>query len=958
MFKARVRSVPVAILQQQAQPPDIVSFGRFRLYPRERLLKQDDVPVKLGSRAFDILVVLIEHAGEVVGHKELVARVWPGVFVEDISLRVHVAALRKILDGDGETRHLTTVPGRGYAFVAPVAREDGDGAHLPDPAIQAQYHLPPALARMVGRDATVQELRDKLAKVRFVSIVGPGGMGKTTVALAIAHAALTDFLGAVCLVELGALNDSRLLSGATASALGLTVQAEDSVSSLVAHLRGKRVLLIFDSSEHLISEVAALAEQLFEAAPELHILVTGREPLRAEGEHVHRLLPLESPSEETLLTAEEALKFPAVALFVQRVASSGVAFGFQDANAPVVAAICRKLGGIALAIELAAAQVGEYGLKETASLLDSEFALRWPGRRTAPQRHQTLNATLDWSYNLLSEEERAALRRLSVFAGGFTRDAAQHVLDRTGLSGTDLAVGSLVRKSLVTADPDPVNRYRLLDMTRTYAAMRLAQAGETETLRRHHCEYYRNLFQDAANGGDPLAGTAGPSVLDIDNVRAALHWAFGESGDAQLGVDLVANSSPIWFAKALQAEYRSWLLKADAVLAGGGVTNVQLLVQLALSSTEMFTSGISEDTTRSWKRALEFAETLGDVPRQVFCYLAIWGREIRKTLFSAALATATRSVDAAEHSADPGDRAMVRWMYGHTLHLLGHQADAQIHLERALATDTQASRFALITSTGYDRRVDGMGLLADTFWLRGYADRARQLSKAAVEEARALGYAFPFGAAMMWYGLNIYLSEPDTEAIEHEIIELVEHGRTHSVPADLGNGLSILGLCQARRGQVDAAIPLVTDGLRLLAESDLRTFRLIVAAHLSEAMSLAGRHDDARALLARAQEEDMNREHFCLPDVLRVHGVLAEGRGDPAEAQRQYASAIDLARRQGALAWELRAAMNLAKLHAAQGRLDEGIDLLKSTYGQFTEGFATRDLVNARELLDTLRSRH
>src|SRR5258708_18855775 len=295
---------------QHAQ--EVISFGPFRLYPSERVLKKGDKPVKLGSRAFDILLVLVQHAGEVVGHKELVAKVWPGVFIEEVSLRVHIAALRKALDtGEAGMRYLTNVPGRGYCFVAPTSRERVESSVPAADISNALYQLPARLTRMVGREEAVREICLKVMAERFVSIVGPGGMGKTTVALAVAHALLMEFRGAVCFVELSPLSDPQLLAGTVASAFGLPVQSQDPIPGLVSHLRGKRVLLILDSSEHLISQSAVVAGRPFGNVPDLHILVTSREILRAQGESVHHLSPLEIPPDNPNLTAAEMLDFPA-----------------------------------------------------------------------------------------------------------------------------------------------------------------------------------------------------------------------------------------------------------------------------------------------------------------------------------------------------------------------------------------------------------------------------------------------------------------------------------------------------------------------------------------------------------------------------------------------------------------------------------------------------------------------
>src|SRR5580693_26847 len=342
-------ALQTAIPTRGPRTQEVVSFGPFRLFSSERVLKKADETIKLGSRAFDILLVLAQHAGEVVGQRELIARVWPGMFVEEVSLRVQITALRKALDtGDGGERYLANVPGRGYCFVAPTSR-DTVGLPTADDFPEAHYPLPPLLARMVGRDEIVGEICHKLMTERFVTIVGPGGLGKTTVALSIAHTLLPEFFGAVCFVELSPVTDPRLLAPAVVSAFGLPVQSGDPIPGLAGHLRGKPVLLILDGSEHLISEAAALSERL----------------------------------------SAELLGFPAVKLFVQRATTSGGPINQADQDIRIAGNICRKLGGNALAIELAAGRVEAYGLQEVARLLDSEFALRWPGRRTAPPRHQT-----------------------------------------------------------------------------------------------------------------------------------------------------------------------------------------------------------------------------------------------------------------------------------------------------------------------------------------------------------------------------------------------------------------------------------------------------------------------------------------------------------------------------------------------------------------------------------------
>jgi predicted ATPase len=421
---------------------------------------------------------------------------------------VHITSLRKALDGEQSSEYyITNVKGRGYCFSAPVSYERST-PDVKSPLDTSIYGLPRRLAHMRGRDDTVRLISEKLVTERFVTIVGHGGMGKTTVALSVAHALLTEFGGAVCFADLGTISDPRLLAGTVASAFGLPVQSEDPIPALVAHIRGKRTLLVLDSSEHLIAEVAAMAERLFEEAPSLHILATSRETLRAHGENVYRLSPIDSPPDRQDITADEALAFPAVQVFLERVAAGGMPIQLTDEDAPIVGSICRKLGGVALAIELTAGRVEAYGIRRTAELLDSQFSLLWPGRRTAPPRHQTLNATLDWSYNLLSDLERLVLRRLSVFVGGFTLDVAQKVVGTPDLEEAEVvnAIAELIAKSLASTDMSgPVPRYRLLDTTRTYASTKLCDTGESEAVKAATCHLLSQHSRERGGSGDCLS---------------------------------------------------------------------------------------------------------------------------------------------------------------------------------------------------------------------------------------------------------------------------------------------------------------------------------------------------------------------------------------------------------------------------------------------------------------------
>jgi predicted ATPase/DNA-binding winged helix-turn-helix (wHTH) protein len=514
---------------------DGVSFGPFRLYTARKLLAMGDRPVRIGSRALDLLIALVKARGELVGKDDLIREVWPGTFVEESNLRVHLAVLRKTLgDGREGARYIVNVPGRGYQFVAPVRPV----APAPPPSAAAAtiHHLPASLLHIIGRDETVANVTMQLRERRFVTIVGPGGIGKTTVALAVAERAASGHRDGARFVDLSLVTDLRLAPGALASALGLAVTSQTPIPGLVAALAGKDMLVVLDNCEHVIEAAATLAEGIVRGAPGVHVLATSREPLRAIGERVLRLGPLDLPATSTGFTAEEASRFPAVQLFVERAAASDDGFAMDDADTALVIDICRRLDGIALAIELAAGRVGVFGLRGLAEHLDDRFRLLTQGRRTALPRHKTLGATIDWSYELLSGVEQKVFERLGTMAGSFSLDSAAAVAAGEGIDKADAieAVASLVGKSMVAAEADrTAMTYRLLESMRVYAQRKLAEGGDLDRAARRHAEHFRALFAGAAADWEtePTGQWLDAWQGQIGNLRAALDWAFGPAGD-------------------------------------------------------------------------------------------------------------------------------------------------------------------------------------------------------------------------------------------------------------------------------------------------------------------------------------------------------------------------------------------------------------------------------------------
>ena len=488
-----------------------VLFGPFRLLAAKRLLLSGDNPVRLGSRALDMLIALVERPGELVSKEELMARVWPNTFVEPGNVTVHIAALRRALgDGRDGNRYLINIPGRGYRFVAPITfAEDGQPSVRVASAAKCEHNLPALLTKPIGRADIIDELANQVAQRRLLTIAGPGGIGKTTVALALAERFIGAYEQGIWLIDLADLIEPHLAPGVLTAVLGLEVPSERPLSALIAALKDKHMLLVLDNCEHVIAATAELVVGILRGAPYVQILATSREPLRVEGEHVFRLPPLAIPPASCPITASEALEYSAVQLFVERATAALGAFELSDSEAPFVAGICRGLDGLALAIELAAARVDTLGVRGVAAALNDCLPLLTRGCRTALPRQQSLAATLDWSHALLGEAEQRVFCRLSVFARGFTLCAAGAVAadEFYNESETIDLVAALIAKSLVVADVRSAEpQFRLLDTTRAYALVKLAERGELETLQRRHAEYCENkpepaIARKAAKGG-------------------------------------------------------------------------------------------------------------------------------------------------------------------------------------------------------------------------------------------------------------------------------------------------------------------------------------------------------------------------------------------------------------------------------------------------------------------------
>jgi predicted ATPase/DNA-binding winged helix-turn-helix (wHTH) protein len=455
-----------------------LDFDGFCLLPEQHLLLRDETPVRIGARAVDILIALASQPGELLTKDELIAKVWPNTCVDRVNLRATMAALRKAL-GDTDGRLISTDTGRGYRFTADLGR----AAKVPPPGAAAATEtrrLPSSMTRLIGRDDFVASLGEQLPHRRLITVVGPGGIGKTRVAIACAEALAGSYRDGVCFIDLTAVTEPASIAATLAAALGVTAEgvataSNDPLRDVLQFLPGRAMLLVMDNCEHVVDAAASLAEAITMRASGVHILATSRESLRAAGEWVRALPPLRCPPIVANLSAADALSYPAVELFVERVADARGGFQLSNAEAPVASEICGRLEGVALAIELAAAQADVVGLACLAARLDDRLWLLNSGRRTVVRRHQTLAALHDWSYRLLSEQERATLWRVALLPGEFTLAEAIAAGSGDDIDETEVidAFSGLVSKSLAMLDTSgPVTRFRLPETTRAYAFTR------------------------------------------------------------------------------------------------------------------------------------------------------------------------------------------------------------------------------------------------------------------------------------------------------------------------------------------------------------------------------------------------------------------------------------------------------------------------------------------------------
>ncbi len=580
-------------------------FGRFTLDPANWQLRAEETPIPLGPTDFRILMTLVERAGSLVSKDELMSRVWGRLVVGDNTLQVHITALRKAL-GEGfiVTRH-----GHGYSFVQQVSRTQTEqSGNLP-----LAGRAPGARSRLVGRDAELRVLSELLVQNALVTLAGPGGVGKTRLALQAADECASRFKEGAWLVELASLTDGAAIAGAVATALGKQIgEGATPFENLARHLARRNLLLVLDNCEHIVASCAQLCEAVLAVAPGVRIIASSREPLACLGEQLFEVLPLTLPDENARRPIRDT---PAIELFVERSRSLDPDFRLSDDDVAIAARLCRRVDGLPLAIEMVASWAGMLGLNALEEKLDGSFN-GWLGpRRTGPARHSTLSATLEWSHDLLSPAERLVLRRLAVFAGAFSMAAAERVVADRDVPKAELFghMARLINKSMIAVVPGSRERHhRLLETTRAFMLDKLTASPDAELARQRHADHVLHMLQRAGADWETMSDSAfvehyGPL---LDDLRSALEWTMSRRTDDAMA--LAAGSWPLWRDLNARAEGRGWLIAAVALLRPDTPPALEAQLRRGLGALYFNTAAV-KSALAELERAVVLFRSLGDM---------------------------------------------------------------------------------------------------------------------------------------------------------------------------------------------------------------------------------------------------------------------------------------------------------------------------------------------------------
>lgn len=800
----------------------VYSLGPFRLDGATSVLLRDGQPVRLGARGVAVLHALVAQAPQFVSKDRIVDIAWPGLVVEESNLSVQISAIRRALAVvPGTERWLETLPRRGYRYVGPLSEA---APELPP------TNLPELLTSFVGRKVEVAEVQGLLEQVRLLTLVGTGGVGKTRLALRAAERRLHAYADGVWLVELGPLADEQLVAQTLAATLGLKEQAGTPLlQTLTEDLRSKQMLLVLDNAEHLVDACARLASTVLQACGQVAILVTSRERLGVAGEQTYRVPSLSLPEAATESKAA-ALNSDAVQLFIERALLQLPQFKLTDQNAPALAALCRRLDGIPLALELAAGRLRSMTVEEVLQRLDQCFRLLTGGSRTAPRRQQTLRALIDWSYDLLTVAEQTLLPRLSIFAGGWTLEAAEQVCSGDGIERWEMLdlLTSLADKNLVTTEVrNGTTRYGVLESVRQYASELLAPIVRASLACRH-------LEQFASLGDPPPVQTTGDWQLkhfakiegEHDNLRAALAWAASSGGEsAERGLHLAGGLWQFWFRHGHYVE---------------GRRHIGALLATTLEEPTVARARALHGDAGLADRQGDLAAAASQCARSLAIYRALDNRS-----GVAALLRGSGSVARSQ-----GDYALARTLLEEGLEIERSEGSAQgqalilnelanIQLmqgQHAAARALYEESIVILRDLGIlahmAHPLHNLGLVCA--YLNDHAT-ARRLLEESLGLYRASGQ--PNGVASSLNGLGaLYIDTGEAESARVLSAEALALARVHGDQSGIAEAQINLGRVAHCTGDLAQARDLIGQGLRILATLGQRSMLLVAVDHLGDVL--------------------------------------------------------------------------------------------------------------------------
>ncbi|MDM0069601.1 winged helix-turn-helix domain-containing protein [Variovorax sp. J31P207] len=948
-----------------ALPSPSFVFGRCQVSVQRRELLREGRPVSLGGRAFDILVALVEGRGGVVTKDDLILRAWPGRIVEENTLEAQISALRRALGEDRTV--IRTVAGRGYQFVAEIA--DGLGApeaervQAASPVASAVRALPMSVTPLIGREAALREIVDLAASSRLITLVGAGGVGKTRLAIEAARSLAAGFPDGVSIAELGPVGAAEFLPATVAEALGFPQGAgTPSLDRIASAINHRRMLLVLDNCEHLVDAAAQITEKLLRAGPFVSVIATSREALKVDGEYVYRVASLDVPGEE-VRDVDQLLAFGALQLFDARAASAGgEEYAGRAPAAELKARICRHLDGIPLAIELAAARVRVFGLEGVADRIDDRFNLLTGGARTALPRQKTLRATLDWSYELLSEQERQVLGRLGVFSGSFSIESAAAVASSASIPPVTVVecLSQLVEKSLIAADGATRAKYRLLETTQVYAREKMQSRGVLGEYSLRHAQHHRDLFVRAEIEWEtlPTAEWVARYAGHLEGLRAAVNWSFSPEGDASLGVSLTTSAVSLWIQFGLLEECLARVNQALAHLDDEEVVDSRSRMKLyAAKGASLLYQGVGSETGAAFRRALDYAERLGDDEYRLRAIWGTWSVTYLNGSYEASLALARRFSALADARPHKADRLIGSRMTGMSLLCLGRLGEARDGLQRVTERYEAPVRRSHQTRFIYEQKTIALSSLAHTLWLQGFPEQAMRAAQQAVEGARALDHAPSICYALTEGLCAITVLTGGVSSLGDPAAAAVAATRRHGISTwkargRMWNGLLALGTGDTLAYERDLrpAFDEIGEALYVLHYTGF-------VSAVCEALGQIDREDEGIELATAGIERARRFEDRCsLSELLRAKANLMGRRSETSHlAEALLVEAVETSRQHDARGWRLRCATSLAGLWMKEGRLEDARGLLRPVYEEFSEGFDTRDLRAARRLLEAMR---